>query len=164
MIIVMEHDATKEQLQRVTDYIHSRGMKSYIHQGDLLNVVAVIGNEINLNPENIAALEGVATVKKIQEAYKLVSRVAHPEDTIIEFPNGVKIGGLEKPVLMVGPCSVEKDFDGLLKVAQAAKEMGCQFLRGGAFKPRTSPYDFQGLEEKGLEYLAKASKKQDFLL
>ena len=164
MIIVMEHNASQKQIDRVTKYIEDRGMKSYIHKGDLLNVVAVIGDEINLNPENIAALEGVSTVKKIQEAYKLVSRVAHPEDTIIKFPNGVKIGGLEKPILMVGPCSVEKDFDGLLQVATAAKEMGCQFLRGGAFKPRTSPYDFQGLEEKGLQYLAQAREKTGLLV
>ena len=164
MIIVMEHNATQEQLNRVLKYIEDRGMKSYIHKGDLLNVVAVIGNEINLNPENIAALEGVTAVKKVQEPYKLVSRVSHPEDTVINFPNGVKIGGLERPVLMVGPCSVEKDFDGLLQVAKAAKEMGCQFLRGGAFKPRTSPYDFQGLEEKGLQYLAQARQETGLLV
>ena len=164
MIIVMEHNATQKQLNRVIKYIEDRGMKSYIHKGDLLNVVAVIGDDINLNPENLAALEGVSSVKKIQEPYKLASRVSHPEDTIITFPNGVKIGGLERPVLMVGPCSVEKDFDGLLQVATAAREMGCQFLRGGAFKPRTSPYDFQGLEEKGLEYLSKASKKTGLLV
>lgn len=164
MIIVMEHDATEAQIKRVTDYIENRGMRSYIHKGDILNVIAVIGDRIDLNPENIAALDGVSAVKKIQEPYKLVGRVAHPEDTIIEFSNGVKIGGLERPVLMVGPCSVEKDFDGLMQVASAAKEMGCQFLRGGAFKPRTSPYDFQGLEEKGLEYLAKAREKTGLLV
>lgn len=164
MIIVMEHDATEAQIKRVTDYIENRGMRSYIHRGDILNVIAVIGDKISINPENIAALDGVSAVKKIQEPYKLVSRVAHPEDTIIEFSNGVKIGGLERPVLMVGPCSVEKDFDGLMQVASAAKEMGCQFLRGGAFKPRTSPYDFQGLEEKGLEYLAKAREKTGLLV
>ena len=164
MIIVMEHNATEAQLQRVLDYIESRGMKSYIHKGDILNVVAVIGDKINLNPDSIAALDGVSAVKKIQEPYKLSSRVSHPDDTIIEFSNGVKIGGMERPVLMVGPCSVEKDFDGLLKVATAAKEMGCQFLRGGAFKPRTSPYDFQGLEEQGLQYLAKAREKTGLLV
>jgi len=164
MIIVMEHTATQKQLNRVIKYIEERGMSSYVHRGDLLNVVAVIGDEIKLNPENIAALEGVASVKKIQEPYKLASRVSHPEDTVVKFPNGVKIGGLEKPVLMVGPCSVEKDFDGLLQVAYAAKEMGCQFLRGGAFKPRTSPYDFQGLEEKGLQYLAQAREETGLLV
>ena len=164
MIIVMEHNATKEQLDNVIKYIENRGMKSYIHKGDILNVVAVIGDKINLNPDSLAALDGVASVSKIQEPYKLVSRVAHPEDTIIEFKNGVKLGGKEKPVLMVGPCSVEKDYNSLLEIAIAAKEMGCQFLRGGAFKPRTSPYDFQGLEEQGLKYLAKASKATGLLV
>lgn len=164
MIIVMEHDATEQQLNRVIEYIESRGLKTQVNNGTQLNVVAVIGDKSGLNAENIAALDGVREIKKIQEAYKLVSRESHPEDTIITFPNGVKIGGLERPVLMVGPCSVEKDYDGLLKVAIAAKEMGCQFLRGGAFKPRTSPYDFQGLEEKGLQYLAKAAKKTGLLV
>lgn len=164
MIIVMEHNATLEQLKRVTDYIEKRGLTAQVNNGTLLNVVAVIGDKTGLNTENIASMDGVREVKKIQEPYKLVSRVAHPEDTIIKFPNGIKIGGLEKPVLMVGPCSVEKDFEGLLKVAQAAKEMGCQFLRGGAFKPRTSPYDFQGLEEKGLQYLAQAREKTGLLV
>lgn len=164
MIIVMEHNATLEQLKRVTDYIEKRGLTAQVNNGTLLNVVAVIGDKTGLNTENIASMDGVREVKKIQEPYKLVSRVAHPEDTIIKFPNGVKIGGLERPVLMVGPCSVEKDFEGLLKVAHAAKEMGCQFLRGGAFKPRTSPYDFQGLEEKGLQYLAQAREKTGLLV
>ncbi len=164
MIIVMEHNATIDQLNRVVKYIEDRGLKAQVNNGELLNVVAVIGDKKDLNSENIAALEGVREVKKIQEPYKLVSRVAHPEDTVIKFPNGVKIGGLERPVLIVGPCSVEKDFDGLLQVAIAAKEMGCQFLRGGAFKPRTSPYDFQGLEEKGLQYLAQAREKTGLLV
>ena len=164
MIIVMEHNATQEQTNKVLKYIEDRGLKSYIHKGDILNVIAVIGDKINIDPDSIAALDGVANVKKIQEPYKLVSRTGHPEDTVISFSNGVKIGGLEKPVLMVGPCSVEKDYNSLLTIAQAAKEMGCQFLRGGAFKPRTSPYDFQGLEEKGLQYLAKASKETGLLV
>ena len=164
MIIVMEHDATEEQLDRVVKYVETRGLKTQVNHGTQLNVVAVIGDKSGLNTENIAALDGVREVKKIQEAYKLVSRETHPEDTVITFSNGVKIGGLERPVLMVGPCSVEKDYEGLLKVATAAKEMGCQFLRGGAFKPRTSPYDFQGLEEKGLQYLAKASKQTGLLV
>ncbi len=164
MIIVMEHNATQEQTNKVLKYIEDKGLKSYIHKGDILNVIAVIGDKINLNPETIASFDGVANVKKIQEPYKLVSRNAHPEDTVITFANGVKIGGDEKPVLMVGPCSVEKEYESLLEIATAAKEMGCQFLRGGAFKPRTSPYDFQGLEEKGLKYLAKASKATGLLV
>ena len=164
MIIVMEHNATIEQLNRVIKYVEDRGLRTQVNNGEMLNVVAVLGDKKDLNAENIAALDGVREVKKIQEPYTLVSRVAHPDNTVIKFPNGVKIGGLERPVLMVGPCSVEKDFEGLLQVATAAKEMGCQFLRGGAFKPRTSPYDFQGLEEKGLQYLAKAREKTGLLV
>lgn len=164
MIIIMEHDATIEQTNKVIKYIEDRGLKTQLNHGEMLNVIAVIGDKHNINSENIAAFDGVREVKKIQEPYKLVSRMAHPEDTIIRFQNGVKLGGLERPVLMVGPCSVEKDYEGLLQVARAAKEMGCQFLRGGAFKPRTSPYDFQGLEEKGLQYLAAAREETGLLV
>ena len=129
-----------------------------------MTVIAAIGDKRMISTATINSFDGVHEVKLIQEPYKLSGRQSHPEDTIIEFANGVKIGGLEKPVLMVGPCSVEKEFEGLLEVAVAAKEMGCEFLRGGAFKPRTSPYDFQGLEEKGLEYLKEASKRTGLLI
>ncbi len=164
MIVIMEPKATEEQINRVVDYIQSKGLRVNINRGEHLTVVAVLGDKTKLNQSNINSIEGVHEVKLIQEPYKLVSRSTKEEDTVITFKNGVKIGGLERPVLMVGPCSVEKDYDGLLKVAKAAKEMGCQFLRGGAFKPRTSPYDFQGLEEKGLEYLAQARKETGLLV
>lgn len=164
MIVVMEPKATEDQINKVVDYIQSRGLRVNINRGEHLTVVAVLGDKTKLNPTSINAIDGVHKIKIIQEPYKLVSRSTKEEDTIIEFKNGVKIGGLERPVIMAGPCSVEKDYEGLLKVAQAAREMGCQFLRGGAFKPRTSPYDFQGLEEKGLEYLAQARKDTGLLV
>ena len=145
MIVVMEPKATEEQIGQVVDYIQSKGLRVNINRGEHLTVVAVLGDKTKVNSTSINTFEGVREVKVIQEPYKLVSRSTKEEDTVIEFKNGVKIGGLERPVLMAGPCSVEKDYNGLLKVAQAAREMGCQFLRGGAFKPRTSPYDFQGL-------------------
>ena len=164
MIVVMEPKATEEQINKVVDYVQSKGLRVNINRGEHLTVVAVLGDKTKLNATSINAIDGVHEIKVIQEPYKLVSRSTKEEDTVIEFKNGVKIGGLERPVIMAGPCSVEKDFNGLLKVAQAAKEMGCQFLRGGAFKPRTSPYDFQGLEEKGLEYLAEARKQTGLLV
>ena len=164
MIVVMEPKATEDQINKVVDYIQSKGLRVNINRGEHLTVVAVLGDKTKLNPTSINAIDGVHEIKIIQEPYKLVSRSTKEEDTIIEFNNGVKIGGLERPVIMAGPCSVEKDYEGLLKVAQAAREMGCQFLRGGAFKPRTSPYDFQGLEEKGLEYLAQARKDTGLLV
>ncbi len=164
MIVVMEPKATEEQIGQVVDYIQSKGLRVNINRGEHLTVVAVLGDKTKINSTSINTFEGVREVKVIQEPYKLVSRSTKEEDTIIEFKNGVKIGGLERPVIMAGPCSVEKDYEGLLKVAKAAREMGCQFLRGGAFKPRTSPYDFQGLEEKGLEYLAQARKETGLLV
>ena len=164
MIVVMEPKTTEDQIQQVVDYIQSKGLRVNINRGEHLTVIAVLGDKTKVNSTSINTFEGVREVKVIQEPYKLVSRSTKEEDTIITFKNGVKLGGLEKPVIMAGPCSVEKDYNGLLKVAKAVKEMGCQFLRGGAFKPRTSPYDFQGLEEKGLEYLAQAKKETGLLI
>lgn len=164
MIIVMEPKASEKQIQSVVKNLANKGFKTILNRGDVMTVIAAIGNKRLIEPHSIASFEGVRKVKQIQEPYKLASREAKNEDTIIEFSNGVKIGGLEKPVMMVGPCCVEQDIDGLLQVAEAAKEMGCQFLRGGAFKPRTSPYDFEGLEEKALEYLAIAREKTGLLV
>ena len=164
MIIVMEPKATKEEIDVVKNNLEKKGFKIVLNHGDVMTVIAAIGDKRLVDPASIASFEGVRSVKLIQEPYKLASREGKEEDTVIEFPNGVKIGGLERPVMMVGPCSVEKDFNGLLRVAVAAREMGCQFLRGGAFKPRTSPYEFQGLEEKALEYLAMAREKTGLLV
>ena len=133
MIVVMEPKATEEQINRVVDYIQSKGLRVNINRGEHLTVVAVLGDKAKLSQSSINSIDGVHEVKIIQEPYKLVSRSTKEEDTVITFKNGVKIGGLARPVIMAGPCSVEKAFEGLLKVAQAAKEKGCQFLRGGAF-------------------------------
>lgn len=164
MIIVMEPKATEEEILSVIRTLEYKGFKVVRNHGDVMTVLAAIGDKRLVEPESIGSLEGVREVKLIQEPYKLASREGRSEDTVIEFENGVKIGGLNRPVMMAGPCSVEKDFDGLLQVAMAAKEMGCQFLRGGAFKPRTSPYEFQGLEEKALVYLARAREKTGLLV
>ena len=164
MIVVMEPNATDKEVEKVVQYLEKHGFRVNINYGDVLKVIAAIGDKRILSPQIIAGFDGVKTVKAIQEPYKLASRTAHPEDTVIKFSNGVKIGGKEKPVLMVGPCSVEKDIESLLEIARAAKEMGCEFLRGGAFKPRTSPYDFQGLEERGLEFLAEARRQTGLLV
>ena len=163
MIVVMEPRASEAQIEKVSDYLKEHGFKINLNRGEILTVIAAIGDKRLINAHSIASMDGVSDVKLIQEPYKLASKQAK-EDTVVEFKNGVKIGGIERPVLMVGPCSVEKEYESLLEVAIAAKEMGCQFLRGGAFKPRTSPYDFQGLEEKGLQYLARASEATGLLV
>ena len=163
MIVVIEPRASEAQIEKVSDYLKEHGFKINLNRGEILTVIAAIGDKRLINAHSIASMDGVSDVKLIQEPYKLASKQAK-EDTVIEFKNGVKIGGIERPVLMVGPCSVEREYESLLEVAVAAKEMGCQFLRGGAFKPRTSPYDFQGLEEKGLQYLARASEATGLLV
>lgn len=160
----MEPKATEEDIQTVVKALEKQGFRTVLNNGDVMTVIAAIGDKRHIEPNSFRSYRNVREVKLVQEPYKLASREGKETDTVIEFSNGVKIGGLERPVLIVGPCSVEKDFDGLLQVATAAKEMGCQFLRGGAFKPRTSPYDFQGLEEKALQYLAQAREKTGLLV
>ncbi len=162
MIIIMERNATKVNIEKVLDLLKDNGFKVRCTEGEIHTVIDAIGDKTTVSPGRIAALEGVKEVKIIREPYRLASRDSQSEDTVITFANGVKIGGNNKPVAMVGPCSIE-DYDGLLKVAIAAKEMGCQFLRGGAFKPRTSPYDFQGFGEQALKYLKKAGETTGLL-
>lgn len=164
MIIIMEKTATQENIQSVIDILKEHGFRAILHEGAVHTVIDALGDKTSLSTDRLEAMEGVNRVKLIREPYRLASRDRKPEDTVIEFDNGVKIGGANRPVFMVGPCSVEDDYDGLLQVAVAAKEMGCQFLRGGAFKPRTSPYDFDGLGEKALKYLAKAKEKTGLLI
>lgn len=164
MIIIMEPNATEEQINHVTEHLKSLDFKININYGDVLTVIAAIGDKRLVQPHSITSFEGVREVKLIQDPFKLASRESQKEDTVIEFSNGLKIGGKNKPVIIAGPCSVEENIDGLLEVAFAAKEMGAKVLRGGAFKPRTSPYDFQGLEERGLQYLAQAREKTGLLV
>lgn len=164
MIIIMERDAKAENIQAVSELLKEHGFKVIVHEGDVHTVIDALGDKTTLSPERIEAMDGVKQIKFIREPFRLASRDRKSEDTVIEFENGVKIGGANRPVAMVGPCSVEEDYDGLLQVALAAKELGCQFLRGGAFKPRTSPYDFDGLGEKGLKLLARAKEDTGLLV
>ena len=164
MIIIMEPEATTEQINKVVKHLEENDFKININYGEVFTVIAAIGDKRLVQPHSINSFDGVREVKLIQEPFKLASRESKKEDTVIEFSNGVKIGGDNKPVLMAGPCSVEDDFEALLSIAEAVKESGAEILRGGAFKPRTSPYDFQGLEEKGLKYLRKAADKTGLLV
>lgn len=163
MIIIMERTATKENIQRVLDLLMENGFQVRCNQGEVHTVIDALGDKTSITPGRISAYTGVKEVKVIREPYRLASRDSQNEDTVIEFANGVKIGGNNKPVAMVGPCSIEEDYEGLLEVALAAKEMGCQFLRGGAFKPRTSPYDFQGYGEKALKHMKRVNEETGLL-
>lgn len=164
MIIIMEKTATAENIRSVENILKEHGFRAILHEGAVHTVIDALGDKTTLSPDRLEAMEGVSHVKLIRQPFRMASRDRKPEDTVIEFENGVKIGGANRPVYMVGPCSVDDDYEGLLQVAVAAKEMGCQFLRGGAFKPRTSPYDFDGLGEKALKYLAKAKEETGLLV
>ena len=163
MIIIMERNASEDNIQKIVGILEEHGFTYMINRGQIHTVIDAFGDKTTLTPGRLAAIEGVKEIKVIREPFRLASRDRQTEDTVIEFSNGVKIGGGNRPVAMIGPCSVEEDYEGLLKVALAAKEMGCEFLRGGAFKPRTSPYDFQGYEEKALQYLKRASEETGLL-
>ena len=164
MIIIMEHRATEAQSQKVIDFLKSNGFQVRYNIGEVHTVIDAIGDKTTITPGRLAAFDGVKEVKIIREPFRLASRDRKKEDTVITFSNGVKIGGNNPPVLMAGPCSVEDNYDDLLRVAIAVKEVGGQFLRGGAFKPRTSPYDFQGYEEKGLKHLKRAGEETGLLV
>jgi len=164
MIIIMEPNASEEQIQKVVAHMENFGFRLILNRGDVMTVIAAVGDKRLVEPQSVASMEGVREIKLIQEPFKMASRESQNEDTVIDLGRGVKIGGNEKPVIMAGPCSVEDDKEGLLKVAHAVKEAGAQVLRGGAFKPRTSPYEFQGLEETGLKYLAEAREQTGLLI
>jgi 3-deoxy-7-phosphoheptulonate synthase len=151
----MKPGATAAEIGAVIRKAESFGVKTHPIYGENRTVVALVGDLTRINRETFDQMEGVMQTVRIQEPYKLASRTTRPENTIIEVADGrVRIGG-EAVVVMAGPCSVESRSQ-IIEIAHAVKEAGATVLRGGAFKPRTSPYDFQGLGLKGLEYLAEA--------
>ncbi|HIE64249.1 MAG: 3-deoxy-7-phosphoheptulonate synthase [Nitrospira sp.] len=156
MIIVLKPGTTDREKEHILNKIKEAGLTPNVLEGQERTVIAVIGDERILQKQPITALPGVEKALPILSPYKLVSREFKKENSIIDV-NGVKIGG-NKMVLMAGPCSVEKK-DLLTSIAEDIKVAGAQILRGGAFKPRTSPYSFQGLGEEGLEYLSEAKRK-----
>lgn len=162
MIIVLKPGATKEQIQHVVDKVEKLGLKSWLSKGVERTIIGVIGTEDAIRLEPLEVFPGVEKVMPILKPYKLVSRDFKKDDTIIELGNGVSIGGKEI-VVMAGPCSVEKE-DLLIDIARKVKKAGAKILRGGAFKPRTSPYSFQGLGKKGLEYLKHAKDETGLLI
>ncbi|HZR47170.1 MAG TPA: 3-deoxy-7-phosphoheptulonate synthase [Candidatus Manganitrophaceae bacterium] len=156
MIIVLKPGATDREIEHLVQRIKEVGLTPHLSKGEERTIVGVIGDERVLQTQPLSAFPGVEKVLPILSPYKLVSREFKRENTILDV-GGVKIGG-KKLVVMAGPCSVETN-DLLTSIAQEVREAGALILRGGAFKPRTSPYSFQGLGEEGLEYLTEAKKK-----
>ena len=149
MLIIMREHAKKESIERVISFIESKGFIAHVSEGELHTIIGAVGSNV-IDPRNIELLEGVQEVIKISSGYKLTSRIFKPEDTVIEI-NGIKFGG-GNVGLIAGPCTVES-YEQMDKTAEALKESNVKIIRGGAFKPRTSPYAFQGMGEEGLKLM-----------
>jgi 3-deoxy-7-phosphoheptulonate synthase len=159
MIIVMQSGAAEAALQAVLERISSMGFRPHVSRGAERTIVGVIGDERPVPDDVFEVLEGVERVVRILHPFKLVSRDFHPEDRVIDLPGEAKLGGKHVAV-MAGPCAVESD-EQLRETAEAVHAQGVRILRGGAFKPRTSPYSFQGLGEKGLRMLREVADELD---
>lgn len=157
MIICMRQGAPREDADHVIEAVTNSGLEPVPLFGTERTVIAVIGDERDLDIKKFQAMPGVEKVMPVLRPYRLVSRESHPEDSVVDV-SGVKIGGKNPVVIMAGPCSVETE-DLILDIAENVKKRGVKFLRGGAFKPRTGPYSFQGHGHEALKWLKKAAEK-----
>jgi 3-deoxy-7-phosphoheptulonate synthase len=155
MLVVLKKDATDQNVDELIARIKSLGLRAEVIPGSTRTAVGILGNTGYVDGDSLTQMPGVKEVIHVTKAYKLVSREWKKEDTVIDV-DGVKIGG-NNFVVMAGPCSVESE-EQLMKTAEAVKAAGAQILRGGAYKPRTTPYAFNGLGEEGLKLLQKAKK------
>ena len=158
MIAVVNDKATKDQLNQFVDWIEARGFKTNVSQGDNETIVGIIGDTTQIDPFLLESMDIVERVQRVTEPFKKANRKFHPEDTVVDCGHGVLVGGGNFQVI-AGPCSVEGDH--LRTIARAVKDAGATMLRGGAFKPRTSPYAFQGMGEKGLDLLMDVAGELD---
>ncbi|MCK4947674.1 MAG: 3-deoxy-7-phosphoheptulonate synthase, partial [Candidatus Aureabacteria bacterium] len=156
MIIVLKQGTTEEQKKNIVKKIKELNLMPMVSEGKERTIIGVIGDEEVIRNISIEAFQGVEKVMPILKPYKLVGRELKPDNTVIKVGN-VEIGS-DTLIVMAGPCSVENE-KMIIETAKAVKEAGAHILRGGAFKPRTSPYSFQGLGEKGLKFLAKAREE-----
>jgi len=153
MIAVLKHGTTLDQRQHLVDWLKNMNLDVHISEGAEVTVLGLIGNTSRVDMDLLKSLEMVETVKRVSEPYKQANRKFHPKDTVVEVGD-VKIGGGHF-AMIAGPCSVESE-EQIIEVAQAVKASGAKLLRGGAFKPRTSPYAFQGMKGEGIRLLMKA--------
>jgi len=161
MVIVMQENATEEQIQAVNEKLVSLGFSIHRSDGKAKTVLGAIGIKRDIDIRDIEILDGVSEVMRVTEPFKLVSRTFQPEDSIYTI-NGVEIGGNEI-VIIAGPCAVENE-EQIEKSAEVVSKNGIKIMRGGAFKPRTSPYSFQGLGEEGLRLLRTAADRYNLLV
>ncbi|MBO4252027.1 MAG: 3-deoxy-7-phosphoheptulonate synthase [Clostridia bacterium] len=156
MIIVVKKNSDKKQFDNLVKWVKSQGVETDISVGSSSTVLGLVGDTTRIDIDLVRSLDIVEDVKRIQEPYKCANRKFHPDDTIVDV-NGVKFGG-DNFQIIAGPCSVESEKQ-IIFVAEEVKKAGASVLRGGAFKPRTSPYSFQGLREDGLKLLLKAKRE-----
>ena len=156
MIIIMNPKASDEEVGKVKALVESKGLETNLSKGDTYYIIGAVGDTSILDPKKIQVLKGVDRVMKVQEPFKKANRIFKPEDTVVNVEGSIVGGG--RLGIMAGPCSVESE-EQIIEIAKRVKKAGANFLRGGAFKPRTSPYSFQGLELEGLKLL-KAAKKE----
>ena len=161
MLVIMKNDATEEQVRAVIREIETLGYRGIPIPGAQRTAVCIIGNQGTVEDSSLLALDGVKETIRVTKSYKLVSKETHPQPTVITIGN-VMIGG-GKPVIMAGPCAIESEKQALA-IARIVKKYGAQVFRGGAFKPRTSPYSFQGLGEEGLKILKKVREETGLLI
>jgi 3-deoxy-7-phosphoheptulonate synthase len=162
MIVAMQESATDEQIQQVVEHLVRMGFSVHRTTGERQTVLAAVGARVDFDTRNLEVLSGVEHVHRISAPYKLAGRSFRPQGTIVEFANGVQIGG-DQVVVMAGPCSVESK-EQLFTVAEQVAKAGARVLRGGAFKPRSSPYSFQGMGEEGLKLLRQAGDRFNMLV
>ncbi|MDD2973371.1 MAG: 3-deoxy-7-phosphoheptulonate synthase [Lachnospiraceae bacterium] len=156
MIIVMKPNAAKESVNAVTSYITNSGLQAHLSEGTEVTIIGVVGDKSKLSQDSIMSYKDVQKIVPVTESYKLSNKQFHPEPSVIKVGN-TEIGP-NNLTIMAGPCAVESEKQ-LLSIAHAALAGGANILRGGAYKPRTSPYAFQGLEEEGLRYMQEANKE-----
>lgn len=161
MLIVMKPNATHDEVEAVLEKISSLGLTPHSIPGSQRTAIGMTGNQGAIEPEPFLMMPGVADAVRVSQPFKLVSREMQPEDSVVEI-GGVRIGG-PNVVVMAGPCSVENEAQ-ILEAAHGVRAAGAVMLRGGAYKPRTSPYEFQGLREEGLKLLAKAREETGLLV
>jgi 3-deoxy-7-phosphoheptulonate synthase len=161
MLVIMKNDASEEQVQAVINQIEKMGFRGISIPGALRTAVCIVGNQGYIDDSQLLSLDGVKEALRVTKPYKLVSRETHPQPSVFTIGD-VTVGG-KNPVIMAGPCAVENE-EQALTIARMVKKEGAQIYRGGAYKPRTSPYSFQGLGEEGLEILAKVRQETGLLI
>lgn len=154
MIIIMKPNASEESLKQISSYITGNGLEVHTSHGKEVTLLGVVGNKDLINPDHLRSMKDVDRIVPVTESYKLANKKFHPDPTSIKVGNTMI--GPDNLTIMAGPCAVESKQQ-LLSIAHAVCHAGATFLRGGAYKPRTSPYSFQGLETEGLQYMKEAS-------